>query len=237
MKIAKKVLAVAMAVAMIACFAAMAFAADAKLELTAGEIANGTVKVQLVATDYADFKSADWVLTYDADALTLVTPANPALTNPANGLGDLTLIGTDAVALAAMGGNLITAYNTEKAGEIQIGFAFKETLASAAATVLFTVEFTVADGAKNVDIKLANKDGSAVDALVLLEVEETTAAPTTEPTTAAPTTEAPSTPAEVTTAAGNTDKGPSTGDTGVLAIAAGVVALAGAAFVVTKKRK
>ena len=228
MKIAKKVLAVAMAVAMIACFAAMAFAADAKLELTAGEIANGTVKVQLVATDYADFKSADWVLTYDADALTLVTPANPALTNPANGLGDLTLIGTDAVALAAMGGNLITAYNTEKAGEIQIGFAFKETLASAAATVLFTVEFTVADGAKNVDIKLANKDGSAVDALVLLEVEETTAAPTTE---------APSTPAEVTTAAGNTDKGPSTGDTGVLAIAAGVVALAGAAFVVTKKRK
>ena len=76
-----------------------------------------------------------------------------------------------------------------------------------------------------------------LDSTSSLEVEETTAAPTTEPTTAAPTTEAPSTPAEVTTAAGNTDKGPSTGDTGVLAIAAGVVALAGAAFVVTKKRK
>ena len=43
MKIAKKVLAVAMAVAMIACFAAMAFAApaDAKAALTVSEVEDG----------------------------------------------------------------------------------------------------------------------------------------------------------------------------------------------------
>ncbi len=238
MKIAKKVLAVAMAVAMIACFAAMAFAADAKIVLKAGEVTDGKVKVQAIATDCADLKTADWILTYDAEALKLTVPANPAITNPANGTGDLALIGTDAIALAAMGGNLMTAYNAEVDGEIQIGFAFKETLGSAAETILFTVEFEVVDGAENVEIKLDNKDGSAVDALVLLEKAEEPS--TEEPTTEEPTTkeEAPSTPVEEpTTKPGATDKGPATGDTGVLALAAGVVALAGAAFVVSKKRK
>ena len=50
------------------------------------------------------------------------------------------------------------------------------------------------------------------------------------------TAEAPSTPVETTTAAANDGAG-NLGDTGALAIAAGVVALAGAAFVVSKKRK
>lgn len=232
MKIAKKVLAVVMAVAMVACLSVMAFAAGT-VSLKAGEVVDGKVKVQAIAKDYADFKADDWVLTYDAAALKLATPANPAVTNPANGTGDLAQIGTDAVALAAMGGNLITAYNAEKAGEIQIGFAFKETLGSAAETILFTVEFEVTNGAKNVEVKLAKKDGTAVDSLVLLEevAETTTAAPVETTTAEVPSTDAP------TTAAGKTDGDNKTGDTGVLAIAAGVVALAGAAFVVSKKRK
>lgn len=233
MKIAKKVLAVVMAVAMVACLSVMAFAAGT-VSLKAGEVVDGKVKVQAIAKDYADFKADDWVLTYDTAALKLAASANPAVTNPANGTGDLTQIGTDTVALAAMGGNLITAYNAEKAGEIQIGFAFKETLGSAAETILFTVEFEVTNGAKNVEVKLAKKDGTAVDSLVLLkeEVAETTTAAPVETTTA----EVPSTDAP-TTAAGKTDGDNKTGDTGVLAIAAGVVALAGAAFVVSKKRK
>lgn len=230
MKIAKKVLAVVMAIAMVACFAAVSFAAESKITLKAGEVVDGKIKVQAIAVDSADLKTADWVLTYDADALTLATPANPALTNPANGTGDLAQIATDSIAMAAMGGNLMTAYNAEVAGEIQIGFAFKESLGSAAETILFTVEFEVADGAENVEVKLDNKDGSAVDAIVLFEkaAEETT--------TEAPSTEAPSTDAP-TTAPGKDDGDNKTGDTGVLAIAAGVVALAGAAFVVSKKRK
>lgn len=231
MKIAKKVLAVVMAVALVACFSAMAFAAEGKIVLKASDVVDGKVKVQAVITNSADFKTGDWVLTYDAAALKLTTPAIATLTNPANGTGDLTQIATDSVAMAAMGGNLITAYNTEKDGEIQIGFAFKESLGSDAETILFTAEFDVADGAKNVKVSLATKEGEAVDALVLLKEE----APV-ETTTAAPETEAPSTEAP-TTAAGKTDGDNKTGDTGVLAIAAGVVALAGAAFVVSKKRK
>lgn len=228
MKIAKKVLAVVMAVALVACFSAMAFAAEGKIVLKAGDVVDGKVKVQAVATGCSDLKTGDWVLTYDAAALKLTA-------TPGNGTGDLTQIVTDKVAMAVMQSLLVTAYNDTEAGKVQVGFAFQNTLGSDDETPLFTAEFEVIGDAKNVEVSLATKEGEAVDSLVLLKeeapVETTTAAPETEAKTEAPSTEAP------TTAAGKTDGDNKTGDTGVLAIAAGVVALAGAAFVVSKKRK
>ena len=238
MKIAKKVLAVAMAVAMIACFAAMAFAGEDKVTLKATEIVDGKFDVAVVAKGYADLAAADWVVTYDAAAVKCVKADN-------NGTGNFANIATDPVLMAAASGQLLTAYNNEVPGEIKVAFAFQDKLNNAGEVVLFTLNFEVVDAsAKNVVIALSGKD----EAKVVINEEEvaepttaepTTAEPTTaEPTTAEPTTEeAPSTPDEVTTEKGETDNGPTTGDTGVLAIAAGVAALAGAAYVVTKKRK
>lgn len=231
MKIAKKVLAVVMTVAMIACFSAMAFAAEAEVVLKAGDIVDGKVKVEAVVTNGADLKAADWVLTYDAEALKLTTPASPALTNPANGTGDLAQIGTDAIALAAMGGNLMTAYNTEDVGVVKIAFAFKEALGTDAETILFTTEFDVVDAdAKNIEVALTGSNEAKV--VINKEAVEETTTEAPETTTEAPSTDAP------TTAAGDTGANKPT-DTSVagFAIAAGVVALAGAAFVVSKKRK
>lgn len=227
MKIAKKVLAVAMAVAMIACFAAMAFAAEDKVVLKAGEIVDGKFKVTLVANDYADLGDANWVVNYDAATL--------KCTAVGNGTNDLAQIATDTVALAVMGSKLITAYNNEVDGEVKIGFAFEGTLGADGEVVLCTFDFEVEDAeAANVEIKLTGANENTLN-VVLKEVEEPT---TEEPTTEEPTTEeAPSTPVELETKPGATDGDNKTGDTGVLAIAAGVVALAGAAFVVSKKRK
>ena len=252
MKIAKKVLAVAIAVAMIACCAAMAFAADAKVTLKATEIVDGKFDVAVVANNYADLAAADWVVTYDAAAIKCVKADN-------NGTGNFANIATDPVLMAAASGQLMTAYNNENAGEVKVAFAFQTNLNNAGEVVLFTLNFEVVDAdAKNVEIVLSGKDEAKLvineEAVTEPTTEPTTAEPTTaepttaepttaepttaEPTTAEPTTEeAPSTPDEETTAKGETDNGPATGDTGVLAIAAGVVALAGAAFVVSKKRK
>ncbi|MBE6790312.1 MAG: LPXTG cell wall anchor domain-containing protein [Ruminococcaceae bacterium] len=238
MKIAKKVLAVAMAVAMIACFAAMAFAAEDKVVLKAGEVVDGKFNLEVIGTDYADLKAADWVVTYDAAAL--------KCTAAAAGTGDFTKIATDPVLMAQASSLLITAFNTDVAGEVKAGFAFTNELGTAAETVIFTLTFEVVDAdAKNVEIKLTGSDEAVLvfneEAEEPSTEEPTTEEPTTEePTTEEPTTdEAPSTPVEdeKTTAAGADDGDNKTGDTGVLALAAGVVALAGAAFVVSKKRR
>ncbi len=233
MKIAKKVLAVVMAVAMIACLSAMAFAADGKVVLKTTEIKDGKFNVQLVANDYADLKAANWVLTYDSAAVKCVKADN-------NGTGDFANIATDPVLMAAASGQLATAYNNDKAGEVQIGFAFQEQLNNAGEVVLCTLNFEVVDAAaKNVEIKLTGDNTASV--VILEEKEEETTVPEETTTEAEETTTKVAdetttccTPAETTT---NKVVGPETGDTGVLAIAAGVVALAGAAFVVSKKRK
>ena len=224
MKIAKKVLAVAIALAIVACCAVMAFAAEDKVSLTVSEVVDGKFTVVANAKGYKDLKSADWVVTYDKAAI--------KCTAAAAGTGDFTKIATDPVLMAQASSLLITAFNTDVEGEVKAGFAFTNELGADEA-VLFTLSFEVVDAdAKNVEIKLTGSDEAVV---VFNEeaVEETT---TEAPTTEAPTTQAPTT-APAGTNPGNNDGGANTGDTGVLAIAAGVVALAGAAFVVSKKRK
>ena len=238
MKIAKKVLAVAMAVAMIACFAAMAFAANDKVSLKASEVEDNMFILSIVTKD-GDLKTADWDIYYDATALKVVEDD-----------GDALIYFGDDLAKATKLNKIMGQFNAKEAGVILCAATTTEGLAAdvgskfnAETGVEFLcIEFEVikADAA-NVKVVLTEKDNKeAVIAETVLfpkAEETTTAAP--ETTTAAPettTAEAPSTPVETTTAAANDGAG-NLGDTGALAIAAGVVALAGAAFVVTKKRK
>ena len=271
MKIAKKVLALVMAIAVIGCSAAMAFAAPAAPEVvldTTWEIDEYdciTLRVNFknAADDAAGLKAWNLTVTYDDSIFNF----------------DSFVEGADAEQVGNSKNNsFATEVNGNADGTIVIGGYFKECLwtadkfagdAKRGATCVVN-----ADDFNAYEIYLIVEDAAALKAGTAIEVkgtfdttevagkvtnvvdepttEPTTAEPTTEPTTAEPTTEpttaepttaepttneAPSTPDEETTAKGETDKGPATGDTGVLAIAAGVVALAGAAFVVSKKRK
>ncbi len=69
MKIAKKVLALVMAVAMIASLSAMAFAADMTLSMEATKNADGTYSVTISAKNAEGLKTVDGELTYDANVL------------------------------------------------------------------------------------------------------------------------------------------------------------------------
>ena len=222
MKIAKKVLAVVIALAMVACCAAMAFAAEDKVVLKATEIVDGKFDVVAYANDYADLKAADWVVTYDAAAVKCVKADN-------NGTGNFANIATDPVLMAAASGQLMTAYNNDVAGEVKIGFAFQDKLNNAGELALFTLNFEVVDAdAKNVEIALTGTDTAKV--VINEEVVEEPTEPEEEPSK--PESEKPEKPEKPE--GGNK---PTDSSVAGLAIAAGVVALAGAALVVSKKRK
>ncbi len=266
MKIAKKVLALVMAIAVIGCSAAMAFAApeNAKAALTVGEVVDGKFDVVLSLQNCLDFTAGDLVVGFDTDALEFVPFKEKPDSMQCETLADAKEFTNAGNTFSGMGNA------KEVAGQVKFAFNFVESLdaetwgveVDMANVKLFKMTFKVLDDSKGADLTLKGAlkfvDGSevAVDEKVVAvkapeattaepttaeptTAEPTTAEPTTaEPTTAEPTTEeAPSTPDEETTAKGETDKGPAAGDTGVLAIAAGVVALAGAAFVVSKKRK
>jgi len=260
MKIAKKVLAVVMAIAVIGCSAAMAFAApeNAKAALTVGEVVDGKFDVVISLQNCLDFTAGDLVVGYDTSVLEFVPFKEKPDSMQCETLADAKEFTNAGNTFSGMGNA------KEVPGEVKFAFNFVESLdaetwgveVDMANVKLFRMTFKVLDDANGAELTLKGAlkfvDGSevAVDEKVVAvkAPEATTAEPTTEeptteePTTAEPTTaettteEAPSTPEE-TTAKGETDKGPATGDTGVLAIAAGVVALAGAAFVVSKKRK
>ena len=221
MKIAKKVLAVVIALAIVSCCAVMSFAAEDKVTLKASEIVDGKFKVEVIGKNYADLAAADWVVTYDAAVLNC--------TNAVTGKGDFAGLATDPALMAQASGQLMTAFNFGVDGEVKAGFAFQGTLGTADEAVLFTMDFVLEDAAaKNIEIKLTGTD----EATIVIN-EEAPEAPSTE-APQAPSTEAPTAPS---TEAGKDDGGANTGDTGALAIAAGVVALAGAAFVVSKKKR
>ena len=235
MKIAKKVLAVVMAVAMVACLSAMAFATESSVSLKVGAVEDGKFRVEIVTSD-VDLQSANFVVKYEAAALKCAAAKVGA-----------------GLTTAVMDGNLIQQANNTVDGEVQIGLAFTNNLGQDAGVegevVLYYMDFEVEDAeASKVTITLEADEKAADSAEVVLkeveetttvEVEETTTAKVDETTTAK--TETTTAKTETTTAKTETTTnkvvGPETGDTGVLAIAAGVVALAGAAFVVSKKRK
>lgn len=256
MKIAKKVLAVVMAVALVACFSAMAFASELVKDNASIELVLDGTDVKLYAKNCENLASANLELKFDPAVVTKVRVVSGD--DAKNVIGD------------NFENNSFTAeQNTKNLEKVEYGFYFKACLWSSAKFAeedlseeaningenfhVATFKLTLVDGktandvvvgltgtvsfanglegADKVEEKPENfkfvgieKAAAPVETTTEAPVETTTAAP--EPSKEAP-----------TTAAGKTDGNNKTGDTGVLAIAAGVVALAGAAFVVSKKRK
>lgn len=271
MKIAKKLFALVVVIAMIAGLSTVAFAAGTyKFDISAAKDGDDYVKVTLTAKDAIGFKSGTVVLKYDADVLEY----------------DSTEYGKDAAEVnnkvKAEENTFVGQPNGTEAGEVVYGFYFLDTLWSAkdfaaaskrdvtadvnasafeAAVFYFKVldkdavaaNFTltgsgdVAPAAVTASVKLgdgkadetttaADETTTAADETTTAADETTTAAGETTTKTNNETTTKANT--ETTTSAnGNTNVGPNTGDTGALAIAGAVCALAAAAFVVSKKRK
>ena len=238
MKLAKKMLACALALAMVAAFALTTFAAATTFSVAAVKSDDGKqVVVTLSATEYAGFKSGSLTVSYDHTALEFVKGAGTA---------------TSAVdGLTVVAG--IPAGKTAEDDVISVGLMYAETATNANEDVL-TLTFNVVD-AKNSTISVAVGEWDGTDkpadvSVNVVMVEETTKAPETttaapETTTAAPetTTAAPETTTVVEDASEvapeTTTKTPDSiaplGDAGVAAVA-GVMALAAVAFVVTRKK-
>lgn len=209
MKLAKKMLACAMALAMVAALALTAFAAAPVVTLSATEYAEvgETVTVTCAATGMAGVMSADLEFTYDASALEFVSIKKAGDAAYDMGAGDKVAEGT-----------------------VTWSFMFME--AATADSGLAVLEFKVLKaGDTSVAAKVISWDGTdePADASVTVsqkEIETTTVAP--ETTTAAPEVESKEEP--------TTDKDiHDTGDTGV-AVIAGVMAIAAVAFVATRKK-
>ncbi len=227
----KKVLAIVLSVAMLACFAIPAFAADGvSFSVTAPEYAKAGDTIEVaVALGEGDFSSANFVLKYDQEKL------SPKTVITKGGLGNLADAGTgNAKGEEGVLYGIAFAYPTsELRGDAEDLVIFK---------AKFDVKADVADGDKlefeltaTGDIMLANAEGvnepvAATFGKATTTVGEAPApvdpstAPSTAPSTVAPSTTAPST------------NNPKTGDAGVAVFAGIVAAAAAAAFVVGKKK-
>lgn len=223
MKLAKKMLAGVLALAIVAAFALTAFAAApvVKLSATKFDKIGDEITIEVTATGLAGLAAADVEFTYDATALEFVS-----IEKPASALYDM---GVGGLADGTTGVVTWSFFYTDVAKE-DCGLA--------------TLKFKVL---KEVDTKVVFRANSWTDAdnneleapaavgvMVKDKTPATTAAPETttevESTTAAPTTKAPTTAAPTTA-----NKIPQTGEAGVAAIA-GVMALAAVAFVATRKK-
>lgn len=237
MKIAKKVLAVVMAVAMIAALSAMAFAADgAKVVLKVGEIdADGYIPVTIALKNGIGAKAVKIDLEYDKAVFEYDSDSDE---------------GTDAAALKLTKNNKdnVGATNGNEAGKIQYGYAFANSLltseefakdAQRGKTVTVnsdeftftTLYFKVLGDAASSEIKIsADIDGVKISDTASIKLKD-------EPVETQPV-EVATTAVEADTKASNPPTGDkTTGDNMALAAAAGVVVLAGAAFIISKKRK
>ncbi len=248
MKIAKKVLAVVMAIAMIGCLTAMAFAdpvGDFYITLAKDPDDETTVIATLYAKNATGFKAGKVLLNYDASVLEY-------------GWAELGADAAEVNANCIANKNGYTGLdNGEAAGLVDYSFYFTETLGTLAdfqnqakkktyafqldpnnfecAQFFFTVINEDAVEAK-IELKGEGDVKNATGATLVLKEVKPEEKPTEKPTEKA--TEKPSEAPETTTAAGNPNTGDvKTGDTMALAAAAGVVALAGAAFIISKKRK
>lgn len=216
MKLAKKMLASVIALAMVAALALTAFAANSTIIMSASKAVVGeNVTITVSAKDMAGLEAAGFTFGYDAEALEFVSVAKAAGAAYDMGLGD------------------------KLEGKNEITWAWIYTEAATADSDLVVLTFKVLKaGSSDVTIAIDSWDGvgepDATKVTVNAEAP-TTAAPTTAPTTAAPTTAAPTEPTSAD--AENTTKGniPQTGEAGVAAIA-GVMALAAVAFVATRKK-
>lgn len=220
MKLAKKMLACAMALAMVAALALTAFAAAPVVTMTATEYTavGDEVTVTVSATGMTGLMSAGFTFTYDEEALEFVKVAKAEGAKYDMGAGDK--VGT---------------------GEVTWTFIFLEEADADSDLCVLTFKVKKADA--TVALRIDEWEGTDAPAEASVVIKQKEVPTTAEPTTVAPTTEAPTTAAP-TTVAPTTEVGseepttgdiPQTGEAGVAAIA-GVMALAAVAFVATRKK-
>jgi LPXTG-motif cell wall-anchored protein len=262
MKIAKKVLALVMALAMVFALSAMAFADETTFVLSSADNGSGVYSVTLSAKNAEGLKTVDGIIKYDADVLEI----KGAVTT-----------GEFATAYGEIGESVMPLYNTTEAGKVDVGIAvankilpdteYKKlaeendvtTNVTTANIALCTVKFTVKDStAKSATVTYTDNDtGATIQTVIKFNASSSSDKGVTPPTAAESKAEAAAEAATKTAskAAANNDSAAatnsatpissgtsssgnkSTGDNMALAIAAGVVVLAGAAFIFTKKRK
>ena len=266
MKLAKKVFATVMAVAMIFALSAIAFAAAPTVSLVAGEVKDGQVKVSVYFDDAIGLKSWDINVKYDAAVLQFKSISK----------------GADAKQCDGLANNSFTSENNPgEAGVVKYSGYFKENLWTAeqfaadaadpdeepvninaehfhAATITFTVikadaastdltvEVTKGEGADitggSAKIVIAGEQEPASSEEPSSSEEPTKEEPTKEePTKEEPTKDDASSETASVEEASKTpgkDVGPKTDASNwMIGAAAAVAVLAGAAFVVSKKRK
>lgn len=219
MKLAKKALAVVVAIALISTLAISAFAADAALVLTPSTSTaqiGDTVTVDLSLSNAAGLENLGLIVSFDQDKL--------ELTNVVSG-------NDNAIAEKNSAGDVSVGYmnmNSNKADTLALATMTFKVLAEGSADI--TAELIVTDGKADINGVTVSSNSTTI---TLTGTEKTTAAPT-EPTVA-PSADDSTTPSGDDTTKAE-DEIPQTGDAGI-AVAAGLVVLAGAAFVASKKRK
>mgnify|MGYP002626875608 CR=1 FL=1 len=250
MKIAKKVLAIVMVVAMIGALSVMALAAEGKYVLSYEPQDDGTVAVTVTLKGMTGVTDDKFSITYD--------PAVLKIADPDIDVAD----GKDKEDMANVANNsLMGQANATEEGTFGYGYLFSEALSA---------EFLKAGRGKTVSIDPDNFDMIVIYFTVLNDKADTTltissdvyggssvtvkgTAPADDPTPVTP--EKPDDgkkdeekkdedkkdeekPAEDTSKPVNPSNGDKkTGDNMALAAAGAVVALAGVAFVISKKRK
>ena len=256
MKLAKKVFATVMAVAMIFALSAIAFAAAPTVNLVAGDVKDGQVKVSVYFDDAIGLKSWDINVKYDAAVLQFKSISK----------------GADAKQCDGLANNSFTSENnTSEAGVVKYSGYFKENLWTAeqfaadaadpdeepvninaehfhAATITFTVIKADAPST-DLTVEVTNKGGAdIVGGSANIVIAGGAVEPSSEEQ---PSSEEPSSEEKTSdTASSETasveeeskkpgkDVGPKTDASNwMIGAAAGVAVLAGAAFVVSKKRK
>lgn len=226
MKLAKKVLVLVVALAMISTVAFSAFAASALSIGSAKTEEDGTVTVTAALSGAAGFQSGTFQLTWDPAVVEYVSQASDV----AGAMVEGGKISDGAATVSVIFSN---AYESD--GLTLATFTFKA-IGEAGAKSPLTL--AVLDG----DIDGIDEPAAATGEIEIIAKETTaptTEAPTTaEPTPAEPTTKGNDTPATTAAPKPTTPSKviPKTGDAGI-AVAAALVVLAGAAFVASKKSK
>ena len=225
MKLAKKVLVLVVALAMISTVAFSAFAASALSIGSAKTEEDGTVTVTAALSGAAGFQSGTFQLTWDPAVVEYVSQASDI----AGAMVEGGKISDGAATVSVIFSN---AYESD--GLTLATFTFK---AIGKAGDKSPLSLAVLDG----DIDGIDEPAAATGEIEIIAKETeapTTPAPTTEPTPAEPTTKGPDAPATTAAPKPTTPSKviPKTGDAGI-AVAAALVVLAGAAFVASKKSK
>ncbi len=264
MKIAKKVLAVVMAIAMIGCLTAMAFAAGKtvySIEASKPD-EDGVVTVKLYANNMVGLKSGAIEFKYDKNVLEFdydddgedaamanLTKKN-SFTKELN--PDLTIDDSAAFKFGFYFKEALWtadefAANAKKAGTVtvnsdkfELGVLYFNVKDENATETKFeivaadtTAEGVTAEAAKDVVVVLKEAKEEPTSG----KKEEPTSGKKEEPTSKKADESTTKIVVEPTSKKANGGDQPNTGDNMALAAAAGVVALAGAAFIISKKRK